>query len=184
MEDFISPTKTGSIPFTVYKNGSYLFEFSLIVDSPTAISTSTYGAAPTLEITGLGIVNSNSSSNFFELVGAYYLDGEMNEVIIDRTNQYSTIGAFVLKFNAEPAFVESNDTTWIENSIIITPSISTGYQGIGIAENRITFVGAEGFSMNTEYSIEVTNHIKSKSGIALTPRKIRFCYEPSTPCIF
>ncbi|TGL56839.1 hypothetical protein [Leptospira jelokensis] len=181
---FYIPYQTGSIPFTVYKNGSYLFEFSLIVDSPTSISTSTYGAAPTLEITGLGTTITNSPSNFFELVGVYYLDGEMNEVVIDRTNHYTTVGSLILKFNANPASVETNDISWIQSAIIITPSPSVGYQALGIAGNRITFIGAEGFSMNTEYLIDVTNHIKSESGIALTPRRIRFCYEPSTPCIF
>lgn len=181
---FYVPYQTGSIPFTVYKNGSYLFEFSLNVSSPSEISFTSYGAAPSLEIIGLGTISANSPPNFFELVGAYYLDGEMNEVVIDKTNHYTAVGSLILKFNANPAFVEPNDITWIQNAIVITPSPSVGYQALGIVGNRITFVGAEGFSMNTEYNINVTNHIKSESGISLTPRKIRFCYEPSIPCIF
>jgi hypothetical protein len=181
---FYVPYQIGSSPFTVYRNGSYFFEFSLNVVSPTEISTTAYGAGPTLEITGLGTVDSNSPTTFFELVGAYYLDGEMNEVVIDRTNHYTTVSSLILKFSAKPAFVESNDISWIQNAIIITPSPTVGFQALGIAGNRITFVGAEGFLMNTEYNIDVTNHIKSESGIALTPRRIRFCYEPSIPCVF
>ncbi|MCG6146801.1 hypothetical protein LFX15_00765 [Leptospira levettii] len=181
---FYIPYFAGRIVLNVVQNEVPYFTLSLNVSSPNTITAEVSNTSLGIEISNLKLISATSPTDFFELIGLYFIDGEMNEVSLDKQNYYSTLGSIVLKFNMAPANVESNNLTFIQNAIQISPSPSVGYQALGIVDNKMSFVGAEGFTMNTRYNFQVTDAIQSSTGISLTPRKVQFCYEPSIPCSF
>lgn len=181
---FYIPYQTGNFTFTVIRNGLSFFVLTLNVSSPSQITSATSNAPPGLEVLNLGAINANEPPNFFELVKVYILDGQMNEIPLHNTNLYTSLGSIHLTFNEPPAFVDSGDISWIQNSLIITPTPTVGYLALTISDNRISLVGAEGFTFNTEFTINFTENIKSASGKSLTPRRAKFCYEPSVSCVF
>ncbi|TGM31901.1 Ig-like domain-containing protein [Leptospira biflexa] len=171
---FYIPYQTGSIPFTVYKNGSYLFEFSLEVVSPMEISFTSYGGGPNLEINGLGTIDANAKGNFFELVKAYFING--SEIYLHQSNFGATPTTIYLDFNEPPASIDTDITSWIQNSVIFTPPLIAGYTNLSVSGNQITLTGAEQITSNTQHTIDFTSNIKSASGKSLRPQRYSFYF--------
>ncbi|TGL51406.1 hypothetical protein EHQ59_10930 [Leptospira kemamanensis] len=171
---FYIPYQTGDLPFIVYKNGSNLFEITFKVASPTDITYSAYGGGPSLEITGLGTVNPSGVGNFFELVRAYFNPG--SEISLHQTNFGSTPITIYLEFNEPPASIEVDATTWNQTHVIFSPAPSSNYYDIAVSGNQIIMEGAEGFTPNTQHTIDFTSNIKSASGKSLTPARYSFYF--------
>ncbi|XDD42349.1 Ig-like domain-containing protein [Leptospira sp. WS60.C2] len=171
---FYIPFQTGSIPFTVNKNGSYLFEFSLVVLGPQSIGFTTYGMPPGTEILGLGTVGPNEQGNFFELVQAYFING--SQLSLHQTNFGITPSTIYLEFNEPPASVETDIITWMQNYVVFTPAPIAGYTTVTVSGNQIIMSGCEQLTSNTQHTIDFTSNIKSATGKSLSPTKYSFYF--------
>lgn len=165
---FYIPFQTGSIPFTVNKNGSYLFEFSLVVLGPQSIGFTTYGVPPGTEILGLGTVGPNEQGNFYELVDS----SPRHETTLP-----SLLSQIVFTFSEPP--MPALDTgplveNWIAQNISATPSISFD-NFMTVSGNTLT-LSTMGVAGMTVYQITLKPGILSSTGKPLTQRTFQFNY--------
>lgn len=181
---FYLPFQTGSTSYQVLQNGNPFFTLILIVTSPIDIGIGTNGAPLGLEISNLSAVSGNEPPNFFDLVRVFYLEGGVTEVNIHNANLGKSPNPLVLEFSEPPASVDSEDVSWMPNSVLIIPAPSVGYLNPSVSGNQLIFSGAEGFTPNTQHFIAFTSNIKSATGKLLSPRVVRFCYAPSVNCVF
>lgn len=165
----------GKHSFDVYKEG--LLYFELVIEVLSANNVQLVSALQGMEIT-LAIIEPNQIGSEFDLVDSFPKNN---------TNIYSTINPMQLYFSEIPEFVASGSTfqSWAFDKIVIIPSIgSPPFEGnMVVTGNRMDIQMAYSFAMNTPYTIFITG-IKSVSGKTVAPRMIRFCYEPSIPCVF
>ncbi|TGM05527.1 hypothetical protein [Leptospira jelokensis] len=175
---FYIPYQTGQISFTVYKDSLYYFEFTLDVANASQITYSLYGAAPGIQINGLTTINGTDPPNVFDLVKAYTLDGESNQVLLN-----SNVNIFITSMNFEfseppiPALeTGSLVDAWISENISATPSISFD-NFMTVTGNTLT-IYPNSLTFNTNYEIILKSSILSATGKPLTPRTIKFYYEP------
>lgn len=165
---FYIPFQTGSIPFTVNKNGSYFFEFSLEVLGPQNIGFTTYGMPPGTEILGLSTLSPNEQGNFFELV--------------DSSPRHSTsfssyLSEIVFTFSEAPMPALATGPlvdNWIAQNISTSPSISFD-NSMNVAGNTLS-ISPMGLAGMTNYQITLKPGILSASGKPLNERTFQFFY--------
>ncbi|MCG6144448.1 carboxypeptidase-like regulatory domain-containing protein [Leptospira bandrabouensis] len=165
----------GRHSFDVYKEGLLFFE--LVFEVLSANNVQLVSALQGMEIT-LAVVVPSQIGSEFDLVDSFPKNN---------TNIYSTINPMQLYFSEIPEFIASGSTfqSWAFDKIVIIPSIgSPPFEGnMVVTGNRMDIQMAYSFAMNTPYTIYITG-IKSVSGKTVAPRMIRFCFEPSIPCVF
>ncbi|MBM9592419.1 hypothetical protein JWG41_20100 [Leptospira sp. 201903075] len=176
---FYIPYQSGRISFEVLQNESTFFTLTLNVSDPTAITSETSGGPAGLEISNLGTISASAPPSFFELVGVFAVEGQSTLVNIHKTNLGKSPTKLLLIFDEAPAYVDPEDSSWIQNSVVIAPAPSVGYGLPEVVGNQITISGAEGISSTNVTTIDFTSNIKSVSGKSLTPRGIKFCYVQS-----
>ncbi|ABZ95356.1 Hypothetical protein LBF_2881 [Leptospira biflexa serovar Patoc strain 'Patoc 1 (Ames)'] len=174
---FYIPYQSGQISFTVYKENLYYFEFTLDVVSTSQITYSLYGAAPGIQINGLGAINIADQTNVFDLVKAYTIDGQSNQVPLNaNVNVY--ISAMIFDFSEAPISALETGTlvdAWISQNISPSPAISFDNL-MNVSDNTLT-IYPMGLGGMTAYEITLGSGILSATGKPLTPRTIQFFYQ-------
>ncbi|TGL08459.1 hypothetical protein EHQ43_05305 [Leptospira bouyouniensis] len=174
---FFIPYQSGQISFTVYKENLYYFEFTLDVESANQISYSLYGAAPGIQINGLGVVNITDQTNVFDLVKAYTLDGVLMQVLLNG-NVETSINSMYFEFSEPPIPALANEfvNAWISENISVSPA--TSFDNVMSVSGNTLTISPMSLTFNTNYEIILKSSILSATGKPLTPRTIRFFYPP------
>ncbi|MCW7491091.1 Ig-like domain-containing protein [Leptospira sp. 2 VSF19] len=173
---FYIPYQSGQVSFTVYKENLYYFEFTLDIASTSQITYSLYGAAPGIQINGLGAINIADQTNVFDLVRAYTIDGQSNQVPLNaNVNVY--ISAMIFEFSEAPIHALANEfvNAWISENISVSPA--TSFDNVmNVSGNTLT-ISPMGLGGMTAYEITLGSGILSATGKPLTPRTIQFFYQ-------
>ncbi|TGK81429.1 hypothetical protein EHQ24_08910 [Leptospira noumeaensis] len=174
---FYLPYQSGRISFDVSQNGSPFFTLILNVLNPNGITAETVGAPAGLEISNLRTISGSETSTFFELVNAYILDGESNEIPLHNAEVSNWIPAFFFAFT-EPTIPALTTgplaADWISQNISISPAAS--FDNFMIVTGNTLSVAPMSLPGPAVYEITLKSGILSATGKSLTPRTIRFTY--------